>query len=232
VGGVQLHSAAVTLEDGRGVLLLGDMWQGKTTLLLELLAGFRVNQLSCDTVVLLPEAGAGLSAHGWPSPFSVSHGSLSDHPELAVFFPESRRSVRYDELWREGKKTVLSSEQVALQLGTRITPGTQALAHCIIARFRPDEPTGLTSVSDPAELVGLLRAVYLGSRDPIYHNWHRYVVADEELIERNIEVTSARLLRACPVTVLTWAPSATSLLKRIPELGRAHKHLGRLLTSF
>jgi hypothetical protein len=232
LGGVQLHSAAVTLDDGRGVLLLGDMWQGKTTLLLELLAGFRVNQLSCDTVVLLPEADGELSAHGWPSPFSVSHGTLSDHPELAVFFPEDRRDVPYDALWREGRNTVLTSEQVVRHFATNIVPNTSALAHCIVTRFRPEEPTGLTPISDATELAALLRAVYLGSRDPIYHNWHRYVVVDDKLIERNIEGTSARLLRACPVTMLTWGPSANSLLKRIPELGQAHKHLGRLLKSF
>jgi hypothetical protein len=231
-GGVQLHSAAVTLEDGRAILLLGDMWQGKTTLLLELMAGFRVEQLSCDTVVLLPDADGRLSAHGWPSPFSVSHGTLSDHPELAGFFPEDRRDVPYDTLWREGKKTVLTSQQVVQQFATGIAPSADALAHCVIVRFRPDQPTGLTSISSTAELAAHLRTVYLGSRDPIYHNWHRYVVAGDELIERNIEAMSARLLRACPVTVLTWAPSATSLLKRIPDLGRVHKHLGQLLTSF
>lgn len=232
LGGVQLHSSAVTLEDGRGVLLLGDMWQGKTTLLLELLAGFRVKQLSCDTVLLLPEADGRLSAHGWPSPFSISHGTMSDYPELATFFPENRRNIRYETLWREGKKTVLTSEQVVEQFGTGIAPNTRALAHCILVRFRPDEATGLTSISDPTELAALLGAVYLGSRDPIYHNWHRYVVAADTLIDRNIEAMSTRLLRTCPVTVLTWAPSAASLLKRIPELGHAHKHLSRLLRSF
>ncbi|HXA16694.1 MAG TPA: hypothetical protein VN380_06875 [Thermoanaerobaculia bacterium] len=231
-GGVQLHAAAVTVDDGRAVLLLGDMWQGKTTLLLELLSQFHVQQLSCDTVVLLPSAGGGVSAHGWPSPFSVSHGTLSDHPELASFFSDQRRSVPYDTLWREGKKTILSSHDVVQRFGTRIVPHARELAHCVVVRFRPDEPTGLTAISDANDLASTLRSVYLGSRDPIYHNWHRFLHADDALIESNIEAMSKALIQACAVTVMTWAPSAISLLKRIPDLGRAHKHLGHLLTSF
>jgi hypothetical protein len=231
-GGVQLHSAAVTLDDGRAVLLLGDMWQGKTTLLLELLSGFRVRQLSCDTVVLLPGADGGLSVHGWPSPFSISHGTLSDHPELAPFFPEDRRHVPYDRLWREGKKAVLTSAEVVRRFSTTITPVASGLAHCVIVRFRPDGPVGLTRVTDTDDVISTVRNVYLGSRDPIYHDWHGYVAVDDEAVDRNIEEMSRRLLRSCPVTVMTWAPGPTSVLKRIPDLGRAHRHLGTLLTAF
>jgi len=231
-GGVQLHSSAVTLDDGRGVLVLGDMWQGKTTLLLELLSAFRVRQLSCDTVVVFPNAGGGLGAHGWPSPFSVSHGSLSDHPELAGHFPQERRDVPYDTLWREGMKAVLTSGEVVRAFGTGIAPSAAALAHCIVTRFRSDGPVGLTRLTEPAAVVEELRTVYLGSRDPIYHDWHGYVPVDDELIRGNLERIGELLVRICPVTVLTWAPSATSLLKRIPELGSAHKHLGTLLSAF
>jgi hypothetical protein len=230
-GGVQLHAAAVTLDDGRAVLLLGDMWQGKTTLLLELLAEFHVHQLTCDTLVLLPDRD-GLSAHGWPSPFSVSHGSLSDHPELAEYFPVERRDVQYDMLWREGKKVVLSSGDVVDHFGTTINPNANGLAHCLVVRFKPDEPTGLRTLTEEAEVAGALRSVYLGTRDPIYHDWHGYIRVSDTDIDRNVESVARRLMEACPVSVMTWAPSATSLLKRVPPLGRTHKHLGNLLTNF
>src|SRR5439155_15225336 len=36
-GAIQIHSAGVVLDDEQAVLIAGDMWQGKTTLLLELL---------------------------------------------------------------------------------------------------------------------------------------------------------------------------------------------------
>jgi hypothetical protein len=230
-GGVQLHAAAVALEDGRAVILLGDMWQGKTTLLLELLAGFRVRQLTCDTVVLLPR-GEGISVHGWPSPFSVSHGTMSDHPELAAAFPPDRRDVAYDSLWREGRKAVLSSIDVVRLFGTTIAPTATEIADCLVVRFKPDEPTGLRTTEDQAEVASALQAMYLGSRDPIYHDWHRYIQVTDADIDKNIEAIARRLIESCPVTVMTWAPSAESLMKRVPALGQAHKHLGRLLTSF
>lgn len=231
-GGIQLHAAGVTLDDGSAVLLVGDTRQGKTTLLLELLSSFRVQQLSCDAVVLLPDGERNITVHGWPSPFSVSHGTLSDHPELAAFFPDDRRGVRYDTLWRDGRKSILTSAQVVTTLGRRIEPAATRIAHVVVVRFRPDEPTGLRSVTSPTEFTSAVRSLCLGSRDPIYHNWHGYVVADEAAIERNIDLLTARLLASVPVTVMTWAPSAASLFKRIPELGRAHEHLGDLLTEF
>ena len=230
-GGVQLHSAGVTLEDGSAVLLMGDMWQGKTTMLLELLSEFRVKQLSCDTVALLPEENA-LLVNGWPSPFSVSHGTLSDHPELASHFPEERRDLSYDALWREGKKTILTSQEVVTRFGTTLAPRAQELAHCIVVRFRPNQPTGIAPLTDPELLANELTTVYLGSRDPIYHNWHRYLESKGSLIDANVAAMSRRLLERCPVSVLTWGPSPVSYFKRIPALGRAHKHLGQLLRVF
>jgi thymidine kinase len=57
--------------DGQAILILGDMWQGKTTLLLEMLDQFDVKQLSCDTVVLTPTRADGgdakeVAADSWP----------------------------------------------------------------------------------------------------------------------------------------------------------------------
>jgi hypothetical protein len=68
LGGVQIDSAGVTLEDGRGVLVLGDMWQGKTTLLLELLAEFRGRQLTCDRWCCCRRPAAASAFTGGPRP--------------------------------------------------------------------------------------------------------------------------------------------------------------------
>lgn len=230
-GGVQLHSSGVVIDDD-AVLLVGDMWQGKTTLLLEMLEGFNVRQLSCDTVVLMPETGGGgPTVFGWPSPFSVSHGTLADHPPLFEFFPAERREIPYQRLWAEGKKAVLTSQQVVGRYGTTIEPHARRVAVCLIVRFEPDAPTRLEPVTGADGLAAHLRTVYLGSRDPIYHNWHRYLVCDDATIERNIQRAAARLLDQAAVYTLTWAPSAVSFMKRIPLLARAHKHLGALLVA-
>lgn len=227
-GAIQVHASAVTTEAG-AVLLLGEMWQGKTTLLLQMLSEFDIRQLSCDTVVLREGEDGAVSAHGWPSPFSVSHGTLADHPELHSAIPPERRSLSYDTLWREGRKAVLRSSDVVARFGTTLDPASPRLAACIIARFAPAEETGLRRVESAAELVEFLPRVYLGSRDPIYHNWHGYVTCDDAAIDRNMERVGAALFAQTPVYEMVWAPSAVSLLKRVPELGRAHKTLGPLL---
>jgi hypothetical protein len=71
--------------------------------------------------------------------------------------------------------------------------------------------------------------VYLGSRDPIYHNWHGYIEVADSTIDQNIQQMARRLFACCDVHTLTWAPSAVSLLKRVAPLGRVHKDLSRVL---
>lgn len=227
-GAIQVHASGVTTAEG-GVLLLGEMWHGKTTLLLDLLSEFHTSQLSCDTVVLRMEEDGGVSAHGWPSPFSVSHGTLADHPRLHFAIPAERRQLSYDTLWREGRKSVLRSSDVVARFDTTLEPSTRHLAACVIARFAPGEETRLRRVGSADELVAFLPRVYLGSRDPIYHNWHGFFTCGDDAIDRNMERVGAALFRQTPVYELVWAPSAVSLLKRVPELERAHRTLGPLL---
>ncbi len=229
-GGIQLHASGV-VADGKGVLLIGDMWQGKTTLLLELLREFNVSQLSCDTIALLhePHSPTNVLACGWPSPFSVSHGTLADNPALYEFFPTERRSVAYDTLWTEGKKAVLTSDQVVKRLGTYISPAVRGVDTCLIVRFRPDEPIGVRRVERQEDFEDHLRAAYLGSRDPIYHNWHGFIEVADSTIDKNIQQMARHLFTCCDVLTMTWAPSAVSLLKRVLPLGRVHKDLSQLL---
>jgi len=222
IGCVQLHSAGVVDADG-GILILGDMWQGKTTLLLEFLSTFGVAQLSCDTVVAWRHDDGLVAARGWPSPFSMSHGTMSDHPQLYSSYPIEQRKVPYDTRWQERKKTVLTSAQVVGLFETSLVPAVSRVHTVIVARFKPAEETRIDTIASEEELVAHLQAVYLGSRDPIYHNWHQYVTCADNSINANIEKIARALLQSADVHVMTWAPSASSLLKRIPRLARLHK---------
>jgi hypothetical protein len=224
LGCVQLHSAGVVDSDG-GILILGDMWQGKTTLLLEFLSDFAVAQLSCDTVVAWQRDGEGVTASGWPSPFSMSHGTMSDHPQLYPFYPFEQRKTPYAMRWQERRKTVLESEQVVELFQTTMIPSVPRVHSVVIARFKPSESTRIEKITSEKELVDYLQSVYLGSRDPIYHNWHKYVICVDEDINKNIERFARALLQSADVHVMTWAPSASSLLKQIPRLARLHKFM-------
>ena len=229
-GGIQLHSSSV-VADGKGVLLLGDMWQGKTTLLLELLSEFHVSQLSCDTTVVMqePSEKSRIACYGWPSPFSVSHGAMADYPELYSYFPEERKSFSYDTLWKEAKKSVLTSNDVVEKFQSSLVPSVRELAICLIIRFKPAEETSITRITSPEELEEHVRLVYLGSRDPIYHNWHGYLKTSDSRIDENIHAVSRLIFESAETYVLTWAPSAVSLMKRIPFFASSHKHLRELL---
>jgi hypothetical protein len=206
------------------------MWQGKTTVLLELLAGFEVDQLSCDTTCLTPSA-QGVSARGWPSPFSMSHGTMADHPRLHEHIPLNRRTLPYDQLWREGRKSVLTSREVTGLFGAGLAPAASEIAAALLLRFRPEGPVGLTPLSDGAAVRAALSLVCLGSRDPIYHNWHRWFVCDETRLDANITVIAECLLASAPVVEVGWAPSIVSLLKRVAPLAAAHPGLSALASG-
>lgn len=226
-GAIQCHAAGVTGRDDpepAAILLLGDMWQGKTTVLLEMLNHFKVDQLSCDTVMIFPRAAGGDLVRGWPSPFSVSHGTMSDHEALTGSIPGGRQSLSYDQLWKEGRKSVFRSADIVELFGAGLRPGCRKIAATILLRFRWDEPVGIRAVESVEDLRAVLKDVYLGSRDPIYHNWHRWSFTSEDAIENNIAAIAAELLEDSPVHQITWAPSVVSLLRRIDPVAPLHRH--------
>jgi hypothetical protein len=227
-GAIQIHSSGVVI-DGKAVLLFGDMWQGKTTLLLELLSKFNVSQLSCDTVCLCPNKEGGIEARGWPSPFSMSHGTMLDHKELHPFIPDSRLNTDYSTLWKEGKKTVLTTQQIVDLFNTDVRNSCGHVSLCLVVKYSPGELTQVSEILTEEELISYLHIVYLGSRDPIYHhNWHGYIDCGHDIIESNIRSVAKYLIDNSEVKLFTWAPSAESMMKSIPLLSSAHKDIGSL----
>ncbi|WP_421934783.1 hypothetical protein [Phenylobacterium sp.] len=234
-GAVQLHCSGVIVETAgtppTAVLLMGDSRQGKTTILLELLKAFRVRQLSCDTVVIGADGSGALDVRGWPSPFSASHGTLADHPQLHDFVPTERRNLTYDGLWRDGHKAVLDARTVAQRFGGEIVCAADRIATFIILRFAPDQPTGVWPVRSERAFAAAMHSYYLGSRDPIYPNWHGYFTSSDMEIDRNISRIAALAFSRCQALEMVWAPGPESLLKRVWPLGEAHATLSTLMPS-
>lgn len=229
-GAIQVHSSGV-VADGKAVLLLGDMWQGKTTLLLELLSKFNVNQLSCDTVCLCPNSEGRIEARGWPSPFSISHGTMLDHKVLHPFIPNHRLNNDYSALWQEGKKAVLTTQQIVNLFNTDVQDLCEYISLCLVVKYSPNEATQVSEIATEEELIKYLHIVYLGSRDPIYHHsWHGYINCSNDVIENNIRSVARYLIDNSEVKLFTWAPSAESMMKSIPFLSKAHKHIGSLFS--
>lgn len=221
-GGVQLHASAINTENG-SVLLLGDMWQGKTTLLLELMSKFVVSQISCDTIVLDKAENGSIAVNGWPSPFSVSHGTMSDHEQLRGFVPEERKDIAYSDLWKQGKKTVFSSKYITKLFDSSIVPMSDNIHSVLYVRYNPDEKLGFRVIDNQEEVEEILNIVYLGSRDPIYHNWHKFIVCNHDKIKSNIKSMAKLILDKTNVLVLNWGPSAESLFRSIPLFDQIHK---------
>ena len=227
-GAIQIHASAVLGRSG-SVLISGDMWQGKTTLLLEMLSRFDVAQVSCDTVVLSRDAEGRTRLSGWPSPFSVSHGAIADFEQLHPYFPPARSGTPYVRLWSEGKKAVLSSLDVVARFGTVIAPHSPGVNVCLFVRFAPDEPSGIERIRDAKDVATALDTVCLGSRDPIYHNWHQFMTCPGDRLAASISTWADQLIHTSEVYRMTWAPSAVSLMNRVPKIARLHKHLPGIL---
>jgi hypothetical protein len=226
----QFHSAAVATRDG-AILVMGDMWQGKTTLVLEMLANLDCALLAWDTLVV----GCGSGVHdfatccGWPSPFSVSHGTLADQAALHRYFPDDRRDVRYQDLWREGKKSRLTAQDVAAAYAVDIVRQPVAINTVFFVRFAPTAATGLFRLEGAEDIRTHLARVYLGSRDPIYHNWHKFYEVGPPQIETILGCVAENLAETAQCFEMVWAPSAISIMSHVDSFVRSRKHVGTLL---
>lgn len=73
MGRALIHAAAVVAPDGRGWLLVGDAFAGKTTTTVNLIAS-GWDYASDDHVVLSRERDGGVTVEGWPRAFHLDRG--------------------------------------------------------------------------------------------------------------------------------------------------------------
>jgi hypothetical protein len=213
------HASGTVTSDG-AVLFLGDSRDGKTTILLHCLTGFRTKLLSCDTSVLRLE-GSRLIARGWPSNFSLSVGTSHDFPMLLPLMGSDFARLPYTQAWDIYPKEVLHTHDVVDALRTSFLPESDVRA-LVAVRFDPESPTGIVRHDDVDELERTLGKVCLGSRDSLYPNWHGWwTPSDEDLTAHIRRVAQDALDHGVEFHRMTWAPGPETLLRRVDVLDRA-----------
>ncbi|WP_416959406.1 hypothetical protein [Streptomyces sp. Agncl-13] len=214
-----VHASAVVTPSGQAVLFPGDSRNGKTTILLHTLARFDVAMLSCDTSFLRWD-GDQLWATGWPSNFSLSTGTLHDFDFLHALMTPQQRELTYTQAWGIYPKEVLDTREVIARAGASVV--TRApVSSVVFLNFAPEEPTGIRPLSDPKKVRSWIEQVCLGSRDPLYPNWHGYQQVSEEQVERSVERFSQLIADRLPVHQLDWAPGPDQLLRHVEQLDAA-----------
>jgi hypothetical protein len=215
-GRLVVHASGLHSDSGC-TLLAGDSRNGKTTLLLEGLTNFNTDMLSCDTCVL-DMSTTEPWARGWPSNFSLSLGTLFDYASLQDFVPSDDRGKTYTQAWDIYPKRVLDTPQVVQAMECQIIPQA-CLASIIFVRFAPAGPVGMRPLSDANEIRAWLTAVCLGSRDPLYPNWHGLLKINDDKIETNLTLAARALsIGRTPVWEMCWAPGPETLLRRVASL--------------
>lgn len=213
------HASGAVTHEG-AVLFLGDSRNGKTTILLHSLTGFRTRLLSCDTSVLRLE-GSRLIARGWPSNFSLSVGTSHDFPSLLPLMSTAHASLSYTDAWEIYPKEVLRTHDVVGATATNFFPEAEVRALVAVC-FKPDAPTGIERVDDVDALDEALDKVCLGSRDSLYPNWHGWWTPSDEDLSATIRgLARGALERDVGFHKMTWAPGPESLLRRVKILDRA-----------
>lgn len=220
-GMAMLHASGVVTSGGC-VLFAGDSRNGKTTTLLESMAGFDLALLSCDTSIV-SETGSGLRARGWPSNFSVSIGTMLDFPDLHPHLDPSMRELGYAEAWGIHPKHVLDTHAVSAAAGWETRP--EADLEVIVALELSTEGNGVGIAPCSGEqLDEFLAGVTLGSADPLYPDWHRYW--QHAAVDRRPVVDLGEWVRRGRLKAysMRWAPPPQTLLRRIPILDDVHRH--------
>jgi hypothetical protein len=215
-GALMLHASAITTDD-KATMFLGDTRNGKTTILLEMLTGFKCDMVSCDTSFVFEDANA-VGIRGWPSNFSISLGTIYDFPCLHDLAPAEARKMNYRTAWAVFDKHVLDTGDVLTRTRTIIMPQSK-LRTIVFINFCKDRPAELSQAVSSTELRRYLEKVYLGSRDWVYPNWHGFYLVDGDLIATNLE-RMANMVEKQNIScfVLNWSPAPASFLHQIPEL--------------
>lgn len=220
-GELVLHSSGVVTPKGHAILFPGDSRNGKTTLLLHALQHFDVSMLSCDTT-FLSMTEAGLRARGWPSNFSLSTGTLHDFDFLQPLMTFEQRQMTYSEAWSIYPKEVLNTHDVLRVAGADITSAA-GVAEFVFLQFAPQTNAGLWAMTDLAEVQRWLEQVCLGSRDPLYPNWHGFRTVDSAAIAKNIARFAHCIASEHRVSRLDWWPGPDQLLRHVDLLDAQSK---------
>lgn len=217
-----LHASGV-VTNGGCVLFAGDSRNGKTTTLLESMAGFEVAMLSCDTTIV-SAAGSALWARGWPSNFSVSIGTMLDFTDLHPHLEPQMRELGYVEAWGIHPKHVLDTHAVSAAASWELCPGAELQAIVALELSTEGKGVGISPLSGE-ELDEFLVGVTLGSSDPLYPDWHRFWEHTSG-IRRQPVVDLGEWVRRGQLEAysMRWAPSPQTLLRRIPVLDDVHRH--------
>lgn len=216
-----LHASGIEFG-GCAVLFAGDSRNGKTTMLLEAMAGFEAGMLSCDTSVVY-EAANGLRVRGWPSNFSVSVGTMLDFSDLLTHLTPAMRKLDYRGAWDIHPKHVLLAAGVAAEASWRVRPGGRLMA-IVALTLSTEGGTGLTPLSG-AELDEFLPGVTLGSADPLYPDWHGFWEHAQPPDARPVLQLGEQVRKGdLEAYAMRWAPPPQALLRRIPMLDRIHRN--------
>ncbi|MDR2045565.1 MAG: hypothetical protein LBP77_00995 [Rickettsiales bacterium] len=226
-GQIILHASGVVLNQDEAILFLGDSRNGKTSILLETLTKFDADMLSCDTSVLRIEKNQ-LIAQGWPSNFSISFGTMHDYADLYQFIPQDKRKITYNDAWHIYDKHVLNTNQVISALKTNILPiGKVSTLICL--NFTLTSKVQLIEIVDYDDVENWIKKIYLGSRDPLYPNWHKFHEISDAQISANIQNVSRFIVNnGIKVYQMDWAPGPEQLLKQLDNMILYNKNVQHL----
>ncbi|MET8679642.1 hypothetical protein ABZW18_19225 [Streptomyces sp. NPDC004647] len=220
-----VHASAVVTPDGDALLFPGDSRNGKTTVLLHTLAHFEVAMLSCDTTFLRVDDEA-MHARGWPSNFSLSTGTMHDFGFLRGLMTPRQRDLTYRQAWDIYPKEVLDTRDVLKAAGASVVPEAPVRA-VVFLNFDPDATTRIRPVTELKEIRAWIEQVCLGSRDPLYPNWHGYREVPEEQLDRTVDRVARRITDRLPVYQMDWAPGPDQLLRHVDLLDAVSHHRTR-----
>lgn len=223
-GAVMLHASGVVVGNDQTVLFLGDSRNGKTTILLETLSKFKGHMLSCDTS-FVKNQDTSLIVRGWPSNFSVSVGTMHDYEVLHKFLSKTNSSMSYQQAWDIYPKEVLDSKEVIISMQAQIVPEAKVNT-LVFLNFDSKGHTRIYNMTEPNSIRAFVKQVYLGSRDSLYPNWHKFWEVSEDDIERNIDSFVAAVSK-CEIEVyqMDWSPGPETLLRRVNVLEPFNKNI-------
>jgi len=211
--GYSIYHAAGTVVDGKGVMIVGESGQGKTTTFLEFISS-QGTPISNDRVFICDDS-LELRMHEWPSFVNTSVGTLQKIPQMRHLMPDLHFDTLED-LWYSKVKIPLEPPQFCEMFGVAYQK-----SHTIdILIFPQLSPTIKKSYIKPIsveEARELLKESCYSPIDPAYFDWHRYVELDlPQLTDQSARITE-RLIANVPCFVLKGGLSLNEGIEQVRE---------------